>query len=236
MLAVFNISILYFKWQWIHFHACNQIQWVSGCSSWSKVASSPYVLWQSHCYFIIWIHSRPTRKCFQRAFVSLFMLDRYSAFTRFRIQPTHDRYNLQMHLDVCVNSYGMLFVCIRSLLFEKWPDRSCFVLFLKSLSVQHVQQHKVKLIVMTNASCIVSGIPYTTVALTHLQTCYSNRLSCLFVLSNTLCPWSKKKTCHYYGSSICNCQRNWQQRKTWMSNEYQAVNERIIFKLKGLHQ
>lgn len=129
MLAVFNISILYFKWQWIHFHACNQIQWVSGCSSWSKVASSPYVLWQSHCYFIIWIHSRPTRKCFQRAFVSLFMLDRYSAFTRFRIQPTHDRYNLQMHLDVCVNSYGMLFVCIRSLLFEKWPDKSCFVLF-----------------------------------------------------------------------------------------------------------
>lgn len=34
-------------------------------------------------------------------------------------------------------------------------------------------------------------------AVTHPQTCYSNRLSCLFMMSAALCPGSKTTTCNY---------------------------------------
>lgn len=84
-------------------NACHQIQWAQLPVQLIWIClTMPICYWQWHHYFIIRIHLRLTCEFFSVRVclsVSLFMLDRYSALTWFRIQhTTHARYYLQTHL------------------------------------------------------------------------------------------------------------------------------------------
>lgn len=116
--------------------------------------------WQWHHYFITWIHLRLTCEFFS---VSISLLDKYPTLTWFKIQRTPARYYRQTHLDMCTNSYKVLFALYCPLLENNQS------LSLKSLFL-HAKQQKVKyLIQMTNVGvsfvCIVKckcfSLPHT---------------------------------------------------------------------------
>lgn len=90
-------------------------------------------------------------------------------------------------------------------------------LSLKSLPL-HAKRQKVK-IFDSDDKCRCERSPYRKSkcysvhhaacggAVTHPQTCYSNRLSCLFMMSTALCPGGETMLCNY-SSSLYNCQQN----------------------------